>query len=81
MTDLNIERGSAVSSITWRQPFVDYDNETESTITLSLENAGNGSWLAITADRFAFDSADGLLNLAVVAEELRAAHEKAGVFG
>ena len=79
----NISPGSAVSSITWRQRLgeaasVDCD---ESAITMSLASAGGGSWIKIESEGFVFDSADEILNLAVVAERLRAEHEKAGVFG
>ena len=79
----DISPGSAVSSITWRQPLdeaseIDGD---EGTLTVSFGSAGGGSWIKITSNGFAFDSADEILNLSVLAERLRAEHEKAGVFG
>ena len=74
---------SAISEITWRQPVTEasYGNEREPTLTLGFGNAGAGTWITIKADGFAFDSADDILNLAVIAEDLLEKHEKAGVFG
>ena len=79
----DISSDGAVSSITWRQPVTEMQerDDLENTLTLSFANAGGGSWIVLSAEKFAFDSADEILNLAVLAERLRAEHEKAGVFG
>ena len=79
----NISAGSAVSSITWRQQLGDASaiDGDEATITMKFGSAGGCSWIKIESDGFIFDSADEIRTLAVLAERLRAEHEKAGVFG
>lgn len=77
---MKLTRDSAISEITWRQPPGDSVGN-ESMITMKLENIGGGTWIELRSDGFAFDSADEILNLAVIAEDLREKHEKARVYG
>jgi len=78
---MKLTNDSAISEITWRQTVSEScKDEQEPTLTLGFGNAGGGTWITLKADGFAFDSADEILNLAVIAEDLREKHERAGVF-
>lgn len=79
---MKITNDSAISSVTWRQrPSEASEVYVEGTLTLAFGNAGGGTWTTINSDGFTFDSAEEILNLAVIAEELREKHEEATVFG
>ena len=72
---------TAISAITWRQAAREI-TDNEPTLCLSFANEGGGTWIFLeTSGKFAFDSAAQIAALGVVAEELRAAHEVADVFG